>query len=111
MKYVTILTVLFFLTTGCAKQDAKRSPEEERIAKIYTDLLFRAQEQTASDSSRMEAVLKAHGITKPEFERRLHELANDPAAWHRIVSYALQQLQQADSSYQQPDSTSLFRKK
>lgn len=90
---------MLLAASACSKNDVGAPLEHEQVVKIYLELLTYALNHTSPDSVHtLESVLKAHGLTKEEFERRIARYEDDPEAWFRVANEVMQRLQEMEQT-------------
>ncbi len=90
---------MLLAASACGKNDVGTPLEHEQVVKIYLELLTYPLNHSSPDSSHtLESVLKANGLTKEKFERRIASYEDDPEAWFRVVNEVLQRLEEMEQT-------------
>lgn len=85
MKALLFILMLFLtLMIGCSKE--KKAPSQDKIAKVYVDLLISEETSYSKEvfQEKRDSILKSYSLTDQEYKDALKHYAQKPEVWQDI---------------------------
>jgi hypothetical protein len=86
MRYISVVTILFFIIISIGLQSCSKQPpiEENKFVKIYADMIFMQDTSSLSQLAIKEKVLKQYSVTESDYDNTIKIYNEDPEKWSVI---------------------------